>query len=83
MAIPYNVFFKKLDLKEEEVRSAHVTGGEHDHADGEGHGHEDEHYLVNHTTLTFVIDPAGQLVMVYPLGTGAQEIAADVRYLLQ
>lgn len=80
VARPYAVSFRKLEVTEEEVRSAHLPGGEDDHE--HGHDSEEEVYLVNHTTLAFVIDPQGQLVMAYPLGTGAEEIVADVRQLL-
>jgi len=84
VARPYAVSFRKLEVTEEEVKSGHVTGSDADHEDGHEHSHdaEEEVYLVNHTTLAFVIDPQGQLVMAYPLGTGAEEIVADVRQLL-
>lgn len=82
VALPYSVFFKKLPVEEEEVRSAHLTEGEHGHADAED-AQGEEHYLVAHTTLTYVIDPDGQLVLAYPLGAGAQEIAADLRHLVE
>lgn len=40
-------------------------------------------YLVNHTTLTFVIDRHGRLVLAFPLKTQADEITADLELLLQ
>jgi protein SCO1/2 len=40
-------------------------------------------YSVAHTALTLVIDPSGNLVLAFPYGTPAEEIAADVRHLLK
>ena len=39
-------------------------------------------YLVNHTTLTFVIDREGRQVLAFPLKARAEEIAADLELLL-
>jgi protein SCO1 len=39
-------------------------------------------YLVNHTANVMVIDKDGYLRVVIPFGTTAQDIAADVEYLL-
>lgn len=82
-ALPYNVYFKRLRLAEEDVKSAHLAEAEDGHPGGEGHADAAEDYLVAHTTLTFVIDRAGQLVLAYPLGTEARAIAADLRHLLK
>ena len=41
-------------------------------------------YLVNHTTLTYVIDSDGKLVLAHrPYETQAQEIADDLEQLLK
>jgi protein SCO1/2 len=39
-------------------------------------------YLVNHATLTFVIDPQGRLVLAHTLDTPSEEIVADIQTLL-
>ena len=39
-------------------------------------------YLVDHTATTMLIDPQGYLRVVYPFGTTADEISADVEYIL-
>jgi len=40
-------------------------------------------YLINHTATVMVIDRKGYLRLVFPYGTPAEDIAADLRYLLQ
>ncbi len=40
-------------------------------------------YLIDHTSLIYLIDPAGNLRATYPYGTDPVSIAADVRYLLE
>lgn len=40
-------------------------------------------YLVDHTSLVYLIDPAGNLRATYPYGTDPIDIAADVRHLLE
>jgi len=40
-------------------------------------------YLINHTATVTVIDRKGYLRLVFPYGTPAEDIAADLRYLLQ
>jgi len=42
----------------------------------------EEDYLVDHTTLTHLIDHDGNLIRAYPYGTIADDIAADIHYLL-
>lgn len=42
-----------------------------------------EYYLVNHTTLTFVINQEGQLVEAFPYATPADDIVADLQYLIE
>ncbi|MEM7532404.1 MAG: SCO family protein [Chloroflexota bacterium] len=39
-------------------------------------------YLVNHTTLTFVIDPNGDLVLAHQIDINSQELMADLTALL-
>jgi protein SCO1/2 len=39
-------------------------------------------YLVNHTASVMAIDKDGYLRVVFPFGTPAQDVAADVEYLL-
>ncbi len=71
----YNVFFKKVGLTEEQVESLHLGDDEHTH--------EEEVYLVNHTTLTYVIDPTGQLVLAHTIDMPVAELLADLAKLLQ
>jgi protein SCO1/2 len=40
-------------------------------------------YLVNHTATVMVIDRQGYLRIVFPFGTPAEDIAADLQYLIQ
>ena len=39
-------------------------------------------YLMNHSALTYLIDPEGNLLVSYPYGTTAADIEADVRHIL-
>ena len=39
-------------------------------------------YLVNHTARIYLVDRAGRLLLTYGFGTPADEILADVEYLL-
>jgi protein SCO1/2 len=52
----------------------------------EAHSHEssatEADYLVDHTTLIHLIDRAGNLIRVYPYDAAAEDIAADILYLL-
>lgn len=86
IAFDYNAFFKRLRLTEEEAMSAHTQGNEssgvHIHSDGSVHVHDEEIYLVAHTTLTYVIDQSGQLVLAFPLETPPDKIVSDLEYLL-
>jgi len=81
ISINYSVYFKRLRLTEEEVMSAHVLGDEHEHSAEVNDEHE-EPYLVAHTTLTYLIDESGQLILAYPLETPTGEIVQDLEYLL-
>jgi protein SCO1/2 len=40
-------------------------------------------YLVDHSSQVFLIDPQGNLRTTYAFGTSAEDIAADVRFLLR
>jgi protein SCO1 len=40
-------------------------------------------YLVDHTSAVTVVDPNGYVRMVFPYGVTAEEMAADMRYLLR
>jgi len=40
-------------------------------------------YTVNHSSQVFLIDPQGDLRTTYAFGTPAEDIAADVRFLLK
>ena len=42
----------------------------------------EDDYLVDHTTLTHLIDQDGNLIRAYPYGTLSDDIVADIRYLL-
>lgn len=42
-----------------------------------------DYYWVNHTTLTFVIDQTGQLVLTFPYAIPAESIVADLEYWLE
>lgn len=42
----------------------------------------DDYYLVDHSTLLYAIDPAGNLRLSWPYGADPKDIAADVRHLL-
>lgn len=39
-------------------------------------------YLVDHTATQMVIDQEGHLKVVYPFGTSAEDIAADLEYMI-
>ncbi|MFO7312133.1 MAG: SCO family protein [Bacillota bacterium] len=39
-------------------------------------------YWVNHTALSFVIDPQGRLVLAFPFGVEPQDMAADLRRII-
>jgi len=41
------------------------------------------YYLVNHTASQMVIDTEGHLKLVFPYGTSAEDIAADLTFLLR
>jgi protein SCO1/2 len=40
-------------------------------------------YLVNHTATVMIVDRNGYLRIVFPFGTTADDIAADLKYLIQ
>jgi protein SCO1/2 len=42
-----------------------------------------ENYLVDHTATQTVIDKNGYVKLIFPFGTNAEDIAADLRYMLR
>ena len=50
-----------------------------EHADEHG----DEEYLIAHTTLTFLIDQSGQIVMAFPYATLPDQIVVDMGLFLE
>lgn len=40
-------------------------------------------YFIDHTSSLLLIDPDGQLRVMYPYGVPAEDIAADVKYLMR
>lgn len=42
-----------------------------------------DYYWVNHTTLTFVIDQTGQLVLAFPYAVSAEDIVTDLEHWLE
>jgi protein SCO1/2 len=40
-------------------------------------------YLIDHTATTTVIDKEGRIRLIWPYGTAAEELAADIDHLLQ
>jgi len=40
-------------------------------------------YLMNHTAYLYLIDPQGRLLLQYPFGFLAEDLASDLSYLLQ
>lgn len=70
IATEFNVFFR-------EFYPEALVGGDSD--DDPEH---DEDYLVAHTTLTFLLNKDGQIVLAFPYNTSAELIVADLeRYL--
>ncbi len=56
-----------------------------------GHQHSDSTlpeltpntYKIYHSSLTYVVDRAGKIALVFPLETSAQDVAADLKMLLK
>ena len=56
-----------------------------------GHQHSDSTlpeltpntYMIYHSALTYVVDRAGKIALVFPLDTTAQDVTADLRILLK
>lgn len=40
-------------------------------------------YLISHTTTLFLVDRTGRVLHLYPSGSQAEQIAADIRHLLR
>lgn len=64
----------------EDVARAYTVFFEQVEIEGE-HSHED--YLIHHATLIHAIDQAGRLVLAYPYDASAEDMAADLKYLLK
>jgi protein SCO1/2 len=50
---------------------------------GKNEGSDATDYLIDHTASQIVIDEDGHLKLVFPFGTSAEDIAADLDYLLK
>ena len=46
-------------------------------------GSEASGYLVDHTSRTYLLDPAGNLIVTYPYDTAVEAFVADLRWLLE
>ena len=46
-------------------------------------GSEATDYLIDHTASQIVVDEDGHVKLIFPFGTGAEDIAADLEYLLK
>lgn len=44
---------------------------------------DDEHYLIDHSTTTYVIDPAGRLRLLAKMDSSIEALTHDIRLLLQ
>jgi protein SCO1/2 len=40
-------------------------------------------YLVSHTTRLYLVDPTGQLLLMYPFGFKAEDLRSDLEHMLQ
>jgi protein SCO1/2 len=50
---------------------------------GKNEGSDATDYLIDHTASQIVVDEDGHLKLVFPFGTTAQQMAADLEYLLK
>lgn len=71
VATDFSVYFRNVYPEE-------VGGNQSD----SGHEHA-ENYLVSHTTLTFLLDKDGNLILAFPYNTAAEEIVADLEGYLE
>lgn len=71
--------FLGLTGTEEEIASAAKAFGVYYEKQAGG---TETDYLVNHTASVFVIDKGGYLRMLYPFGTPGEDIASDLRLLV-
>lgn len=71
VAADFSVYFRNVYPEE-------VAGDEPD----SGHEHADN-YLISHTTLTFLLDKDGKLILAFPYNTVAEEIVADLEGYLE
>jgi protein SCO1/2 len=61
-----------------DVRRAYGVGAERRSVPGTGAG-----YLVDHSAMVYVVDPAGRLRLLFPFGTLPDDMEHDVRLLLR
>jgi len=76
----FNPNFIGATASEEEIASLAALYGIFYEKDGDP---ETDTYLVNHTATVLVIDQQGHLKLLFPFGTSAEAIAADIAYLLR
>lgn len=65
-----------------EIPITRVAPAEEAHSHDSSATEDADDYLIDHTTLTHLIDRAGNLIRVYPYDAAAEDIAADILYLL-
>lgn len=75
----FNESFRGVWGTEEDVRSVATKYGVHFEYDEPG---PDGSYLIGHTASLLAIDPDGVLRIVYPVGTKAEALRADLEELL-
>jgi protein SCO1/2 len=70
-----------LVFKYSDDEEAYTSG--HQHSDSTLPELTPNTYKIYHSSLTYVVDRAGKIALVFPLDTTAQDVAADVRMLLK
>lgn len=75
----FNEGFRGVWGTEDDVRSVATSYGVHFEYDEPG---ADGNYLIGHTASLLAIDPEGVLRIVYPVGTEAEGLKADLKELL-
>ena len=71
----YRVFFRKSPTSDEDDYEA----GEQDEA---ANTSEDEAYLVDHTSIVYLMDPDGEFVRHFVFGQGAETVAGEIEKIL-
>lgn len=81
----YGLIFESTAAAAEQDHSTHESDHDHDKAHG-SHAHgedvQSDHYFVNHTSPSFLIDPDGYLRLLYFVGTRGDAMAAGVEQIL-